>query len=118
MGTFAPPSIPWLVPQPLELDGLDLGPGLDGFDRTVALQRLCALPELQALVLFGSRGRGDAHADSDLDLAVIAKEPQLTPQASSSGSNAALHWVRCRWAVIWWCRAAPMPSGSASPAGT
>ena len=67
MGTFAPPSIPWLVPQPLELDGLDLGPGLEGFDRTMALQRLCAVPELQSLVLFGSRGRGDADDESDLD---------------------------------------------------
>ena len=75
MGTFAPPTIPWLVVQPLELGGLDLGPGLEGVDLVVALQRLCALPELQALVIFGSRGRGDAHADSDLDLAGIAKEP-------------------------------------------
>ena len=56
MGTFAPPTIPWLVAQPLALDGLDLGPGLEGVDLVVALQRLCALPELQALVIFGSRG--------------------------------------------------------------
>ena len=76
MGTFAPPTNPWLVAKPLALDGLDLGPGLEGVDLVVALQRLCALPELQALVLFGSRGRGDAHVDFDLDLAVIAKEPR------------------------------------------
>ena len=93
MGTFAPPSIPWLVPQPLALDGLDLGPGLDGFDWTVALQHLCALAELQALMLFGSRGRGDAHADSDLDLALIAKEPQLTPEAKLQ------LWKQCRSAL-------------------
>ena len=67
MGTFAPPTIPWLVAQPLELYGLDLVPGLEGVDLVVALQRLCALPELQALVLFGSRGRGDADDESDLD---------------------------------------------------
>ena len=93
MGTFAPPTIPWLVAQPLALDGLDLGPGLDGFDRTVALQRLCALPELQALVIFGSRGRGDADDESDLDLAVIAKEPQLTPEAKVQ------LWKQCRAAL-------------------
>lgn len=29
----------------------------------------------------GSRVRGDAQEDSDLDLAVIAKEPQLMPEA-------------------------------------
>ena len=63
MGTFAPPAIPWLKAQPLELDGEELGPGLEGFDLAGALQRLCALPELQAVVAFGSRGRGDAAAD-------------------------------------------------------
>ena len=93
MGTFAPPSIPWLVPQPLELDGLDLGPGLESFDLTVALHRLCALPKLQAVVAFGSRGRGDADEDSDLDLAVIAKEPQLTPEAKLQ------LWKQCRAAL-------------------
>ena len=93
MGTFAPPTIPWLVAQPLALDGLDLGPGLDGFDRTVTLQGLCALPELQAVVAFGSRGRGDAVEDSDLDLAVIAKEPQLTPEAKLQ------LWKHCRAAL-------------------
>jgi predicted nucleotidyltransferase len=29
----------------------------------------------EAIVLFGSRARGDAHADSDVDLLVIEKEP-------------------------------------------
>ena len=76
--------------QPLELDGLDLGLGLEGFDLAEALGRLCALPELQAVVAFGSRGRGDASADSDLDLAVIAKQPQLSPEAKLQ------LWTRCR----------------------
>ena len=93
MGTFAPPTIPWLVAQQLQPDGLDLGPGLEGFDLSGALQRLCALPELQALVVFGSRGRGDAHADSDLDLALIAKESQLTPEAKLR------LWKQCRAAL-------------------
>jgi hypothetical protein len=93
MGTFAPPAIPWLKAQPLELDGLELGPGLEGFDLAGALQRLCALPELKAVVAFGSRGRGDASGDSDLDLAVIAKESQLSPEAKLQ------LWTRCREAM-------------------
>ncbi len=32
------------------------------------------------LVLFGSRARGDARPDSDLDLLVVMPQPQLTPQ--------------------------------------
>jgi len=35
---------------------------------------------VRAVVVFGSRARGDAQADSDLDLAVICAQPQLTPQ--------------------------------------
>jgi len=93
MGTFAPPQIPWLEAQPLQLDALDLGPGLEGFDLAGAVQRLCALPELQAVVAFGSRGRGDAQEDSDLDLAVIAKEPELTPEQKMQ------LWKQCREAM-------------------
>jgi predicted nucleotidyltransferase len=32
------------------------------------------------LVLFGSRARGDARPDSDLDLLVVMPQPRLTPQ--------------------------------------
>lgn len=35
----------------------------------------------EAIILFGSRARGDAHADSDVDLLVIEKEP-FSPQRS------------------------------------
>jgi len=77
----------------LQLDALDLGPGLEGFDLAGAVQRLCALPELQAVVAFGSRGRGDAQEDSDLDLAVIAKEPELTPEQKMQ------LWKQCREAM-------------------
>ncbi len=57
-----------------------LGPGLDPEPLTAALRRLCAVPGVRAVVAFGSRGRGDAHCESDLDLAVICAEPRLTPQ--------------------------------------
>jgi predicted nucleotidyltransferase len=43
------------------------------------LVRLCADPDVQAVVVFGSRGRGEARADSDLDLAVILRQAQLSP---------------------------------------
>lgn len=55
-----------------------------------ALQRLCAEPGLQAVLVFGSRGRGEARSSSDLDLAVIVDEPTLTPQ------DKAAWWSRCR----------------------
>lgn len=35
----------------------------------------------EAIILFGSRARGDARADSDVDLLVIEKEP-FSPQRS------------------------------------
>ena len=43
------------------------------------LARLCAEPDVQAVIAFGSRGRGEARPDSDLDLAVIVRQPQLSP---------------------------------------
>jgi predicted nucleotidyltransferase len=74
---FTPPPIPWLAPRALE-PGLDLGPGLDPQRCAAALARLCAEPEVRAVVAFGSRARGEARLDSDLDLAVIVRQPQLT----------------------------------------
>ena len=58
---------------------MDLGPGLEPQALGQALARLCAEPDVLALVAFGSRARGEAGADSDLDLAVILRQPQLTP---------------------------------------
>jgi len=43
------------------------------------LARLCAEADVQAVIAFGSRARGEARLDSDLDLAVIVRQPQLTP---------------------------------------
>lgn len=36
---------------------------------------LRVLPDIDVIYLFGSRARGDAHADSDLDLAVLSTLP-------------------------------------------
>ena len=75
---FTPPPIPWR--RPLALGSApDLGPGLDPQRCGTALARLCAEPDVQAVIAFGSRARGEARADSDLDLAVIVRQPQLTP---------------------------------------
>jgi predicted nucleotidyltransferase len=43
---------------------------LKGFKRAVA----GALPGVEKLILFGSRARGQARADSDYDVAVIVRE--------------------------------------------
>ena len=48
---------------------------------------------MQAVVAFGSRATGTAQHDSDLDLAVISKLAQLTPEQKR------LQWQRCRDAI-------------------
>ena len=77
-GRFTPPTIPWRHPLALEL-APELGPGLDPQRSGEALARLCAEPDVQAVIAFGSRARGEARPDSDLDLAVIVGQPKLTP---------------------------------------
>jgi predicted nucleotidyltransferase len=46
-----------------------------------ALRRIATDPSVQALVVFGSRATGTARADSDLDLLVVERIPQLEPEA-------------------------------------
>ena len=89
---FSPPTIPWHQPQLLEASP-DLGPGLDQQLLGEALARLCAASDVLAVVAFGSRARGEARPDSDLDLAVIVDQLQLTP------SEKAASWRRCRQAI-------------------
>ena len=72
-----PPAIlprlsPWLEPQQLA--------GLEG------LVALVAQPPVNALVLFGSRTRGAARVESEFDLAVICREPSLTPAEKTQRS--------------------------------
>lgn len=89
---FQPPAIPWRQPRPLE-PLVDLGPGLDPVACAHALSRLCSEADVQAVVAFGSRARDGAQQDSDLDLAVIVRQPRLTP------SQKAACWWRFRKAI-------------------
>ncbi len=89
---FVPPAIPWREPRGLAALP-DLGPGLDPEACGLALARLCADPEVRAVLAFGSRARGEALSDSDLDLAVIVGRAQLTP------SEKAACWQRFREAL-------------------
>jgi predicted nucleotidyltransferase len=76
---FQPPAIPWLTPQPLG-EVLPLGLGLEHLPALQnGLRCLCDDATVQAVLAFGSRGRGSGRADSDLDLAVITREASLDP---------------------------------------
>jgi predicted nucleotidyltransferase len=76
---FVAPAIPWLDASPLAAV-IDLGLGLDAAVLRGRLQALCQVSSVQAVVAFGSRARGDAQPDSDLDLAVICCEASLSPE--------------------------------------
>ena len=52
---FCPPAIPWRQAQDLP-SGLDLGPGLEQEACGAALSRLCAEPDVQAVLVFGRWG--------------------------------------------------------------
>ena len=56
-----------------------LGQGLEAVEIGAALELLGQDPEIGRLVLFGSRARGNARRDSDLDLLLIV-EGSLTPE--------------------------------------
>ena len=75
---FVAPAIPWLDARPLAAV-IDLGLGLDATVLRGRLQGLCQVSSVRAVVAFGSRARGEAQPDSDLDLAVICREPSLSP---------------------------------------
>ena len=54
-------TLPWTRPQPLP-DRVELGPGLEPELLTAALRRLCDVAGVKAVIAYGSRGRGEAHA--------------------------------------------------------
>ena len=69
-------ELPWVTSSPLVLPD-QLGDGIDRDRLEVGLQRLITCEGVGAVLLFGSRALGTARADSDLDLAVICREPHL-----------------------------------------
>ena len=69
-------KLPWVTSSPLVLPD-QLGDGIDRDRLDEGLQRLIACEGVGAVLLFGSRALGTARADSDLDLAVICREPEL-----------------------------------------
>ena len=70
----------------------DLGPGLDDPRITAALAELGRDPEAPALVLFGSRARGEARSSSDLDLLLIVAGA-LTPERERALRSRARAWL-------------------------
>ena len=70
MVAAVPSRTPWFRPTPLRVPAL--GPGLAQPLIEDRLASVVALPEVQALVLFGSRARGEAKPHSDLDLVIVA----------------------------------------------
>jgi predicted nucleotidyltransferase len=80
----ANPTLPWEHSTALA-ETLELGPGLVTDQLREGLLALIAEPEVRAVVAFGSRARWDAQADSDLDLVVITRSAQLTPQQKLDG---------------------------------
>ena len=72
-------ALPWMRTLPMALPE-QLGEGLDRDLVSKRLQRLIACDGVGAVVMFGSRALGNARRDSDLDLAVICTEPELSPE--------------------------------------
>ncbi len=78
----------WTTPQPFSLS--ELGPEVECELRhqlEAALRQIAADPAVKALVLYsfgeacGSLATRSARADSDLDLLVVERTPQLEPEA-------------------------------------
>ena len=106
---------------PPDLGPLGLGAGLDDPRIAAALAELGRDPEASALVLFGSRARGEAHPSSDLDLLLILagaltpeRERALRSRARAlltpvlpvdldlliTDAATAAHWAGSRWHVL------------------
>ena len=125
MGTLTPTGLAgWLAGNsglPLEQQAWSLGPGLEAAEIREALAQLSRDPEVRALLLFGSRARGQARPTSDLDLLLILQGNQ-TPERERrwrararalllpvlpvdldlliSDAATAAHWAGSRWHVL------------------
>jgi predicted nucleotidyltransferase len=87
-------TLPLLWQEALPLAGsVERGPGLEPALLQAGLERLCRQAGIQALIAFGSRGRGEVRSESDLDLAVICAESRLTPERKRE------RWRLCREAL-------------------
>ena len=124
MGTLSPTGLEASPARPLpppDLGPLGLGAGLDDPRIAAALAELGRDPEAPALVLFGSRARGEAHPSSDLDLLLILagaltpeRERALRSRARAlltpvlpvdldlliTDAATAAHWAGSRWHVL------------------
>jgi predicted nucleotidyltransferase len=125
MGILTPTSLSdWQAANPgpsLEGQGWSLGPGLEAAEIREALAQLRCEAEVRALVLFGSRARGQARPTSDLDLLLILHGSQ-TPERERrwrararalllpvlpvdldlliSDAATVAHWAGSRWHVL------------------
>jgi predicted nucleotidyltransferase len=77
MSSTVSPQPPWLVSTALVVP--PLGPGLDPAPIAARLWELSRHPDVKALVLFGSRARGQASPRSDLDLMLVTDQ-KLPPE--------------------------------------
>ena len=124
MGTLSPTGLEASPARPLpppDLGPLGLGPGLDDPRIAAALAELGRDPEAPALVLFGSRARGEARPSSDLDLLLLVagaltpeRERALRSRARAllmpllpvdldlliTDAATAAHWAGSRWHVL------------------
>ncbi len=109
------------APSSTDRQRILLGPGLEGDALAEALVDLGQDPQVEALVLFGSRARGEARPDSDLDLLLLLRGT-LTPERETlwrrrvrsllvpllpvdldlliSDAATAAHWAGSRWHVL------------------
>jgi predicted nucleotidyltransferase len=90
-----------------------LGPGLVAAEISAVLAQLGQDPEIGRVVLFGSRARGNARSDSDLDLLLIVAG-SLTPEREKrllpllpvyldlliSDAATTSRWAGSRWHVL------------------
>ncbi|MGA1303139.1 MAG: nucleotidyltransferase domain-containing protein [Cyanobium sp.] len=107
--------------SPIHRPSCLLGPGLEAAEISAAVAQLGKDPEIEQMVLFGSRARGNARADSDLDLLLIVagnltreREKQLRRRVRSlllpllpvdldlliSDAATTSQWAGSRWHVL------------------